>query len=120
MIDAGRTLAWSARIVALLFAAFLTVLAGDVFAERLSAPDTLVAFVIHLVPAALVVTLLVVAWRWPAVGGATFLGAGAINAMWVVAATHPFSWIVAISGPLVLIGVLFLASLRLRRRTRSV
>jgi hypothetical protein len=63
--------------------------------------------VIHLVPAALVLTVVALGWRWPSLAGAGFL---LIAAAYAVAAwSHP-TWIAAISLPLVVVGALFLAS----------
>ena len=115
----SRLLVWMPRVLGALFAAFVGLLSADVFDEELTAWQTLIAFAVHLVPAVIVVLVLVVAWRWEAVGGLLFLGAGVGYAIAVIARNHPLSWIPAISGPLFLIGILFLLSGRVLPRTRG-
>ena len=115
----SRLLVWTPRLLGVLFAAFIGLFSADVFAEDLTAWQTLIAFAVHLVPTLIVVLVLVVAWRWEAVGGLLFLGAGVGYAIAVIAGHHPLSWIPAISGPLFLIGMLFLLSGRVLPRPRG-
>jgi hypothetical protein len=75
-----------------------------------------VELLVHLAPAAAMLALLLVAWRWPSAGGAGFLAAAALYA--VAASAHP-TWIAAISGPLILVGLLFIASRHSRARTAT-
>jgi hypothetical protein len=112
-------LVWTPRLLGVIFAAFVGLFALDVFTEPSTVGQTLVAFVVHLLPAAIVLILLLIAWRWQAAGGLLFLAAGAGYAIAVVAGQRPLSWILAISGPLVLIGVLFLLSRRPPSRARG-
>lgn len=104
--------AWTPRLLGVVFAALVGLFALDVFSEPSTVGQTLVAFVVHLLPSAIVLIMVLIAWRWQTAGGLLFLAAGAGYAVTVVAGQHPLSWIAAISGPLVLIGVLFLLSRR--------
>lgn len=61
-----------------------------------------------LVPAALVLAMVIAAWRTPWIGAVAFLLLAAAYAMM----TSRFDWIVAISGPLAVVGGLFLLSWR--------
>jgi hypothetical protein len=97
---------WSPRILGLVFAAFLSVFALDVFGEGYTFWRTIVALVMHLVPAMIVLAALAIAWRWPWAGGIVFVALGA----WYVATTwqrfHGSTYVV-IAGPLFLLGLLF-------------
>ena len=116
----GRgALFWAPRILTIVFALFLSVFALDVFGERKGVLLTLAALVIHLIPTLLLILLLVLAWRWELIGVIAFasLGITYIILMW---GRFPFATYAAISGPLLLISVLFLLSWRERsRRERS-
>ncbi len=103
----GQLLRWSPRGVAILYAAFLTLFAFDVF-ESGSALEQVVGFLIHLAPVYAVVLALIFAWRWPRLGGVLFLALA-------VGFAFAFGWremgiLVLMAGPLVVAGVLFLAS----------
>ena len=63
---------WAPRVLAILFAAFLGVFALDVFTEPMSFGKTVVALAIHLIPSALIVGVLLLAWKWEWVGAAVF------------------------------------------------
>jgi hypothetical protein len=95
----------------MLFAAFLAVFAFDVFDEGFGLGETVIALLLHLLPSALVVILLAVAWRWEPIG-ALFFGLAAL-AMLVVSRGE--AWV--ISGPSLLVGLLFWASWKTRARS---
>lgn len=98
---------WTPRILAILFALFLSVFALDVFAEPAPFWSTLLALLLHLVPSALVVLVLLIAWRREALGSVLFCGLAVAYVVW---AWGRFAWMAYafIAGPLLLIGLLFL------------
>jgi hypothetical protein len=90
------------RVLCIVFAVFLSLFALDVFSEGYGFGETILALLIHLVPTSLVVIALVVAWRWAGAGAILFI---ALALVYLVMSRGE-GWI--ISGPLFLIGVLFL------------
>ena len=103
---AKRWLYWTPRIFCILFAAFLSLFALDVFGEGYSFWKTLLALLIHLVPVGVMILILVISWRWAWVGGIVFPSLGVLHIVW---AWHRFPWSVyaIIAGPLFLLGILF-------------
>jgi len=97
-----RVLFWIPRVLCILFAMFLSMFALDVFSEGYGFGETILALLIHLVPTYLVVIALVIAWRWEGVGAISFIAL----ALFYLVMSRGESWI--ISGPLFLVGVLFL------------
>jgi hypothetical protein len=95
------------RVLFILFAVFLSLFALDVFGEGLGFWESMLALLIHLVPVYIVVIVLVVAWRWEWVGAVLFTALAVFYVVWAWGRFH-WSAYVAISGPLVLLGVLFL------------
>lgn len=102
-------LLWCPRVLGIGLAAFLSLFALDAFGAGESVWHALPDFFIHLLPAAVVLVVVGLSWRRPWIGGMVFLGLAAIYA--ASAYTHP-SWVMTISGPLLLVGVLFLLSWR--------
>jgi hypothetical protein len=102
-----RVLFWTPRILCILFAVFLSLFSLDVFGEGLGFWESMLALLIHLVPVYIVVIVLVVAWRWEWVGAVLFTALAVFYVVWAWGRFH-WSAYVAISGPLVLLGVLFL------------
>lgn len=108
-----RLIFWSPRILGILFAAFLSLFALDVFSEGYGFGETILALFMHLIPTSLVVILLAVAWRWEWVGSILFIAL----ALAYLASSSGESWI--ISGPLFLIGILFLLNWMYRARLKA-
>lgn len=115
----GQLLHWAPRVLGLLFAAFVSVFALDVFREGEPLRRVIPALLMHLIPTAAVLVALVIGWRWGWAGGLAFLGLGA----WYLAtAWGRFSWTTyaVIAGPLFLVGLLFEVEWWFARlRTRS-
>ncbi len=102
-----RTLYWTPRVLCVLFAGFVSLFALDVFGEGYGIRDTIVALLIHFVPTYLVVIATVISWRYELVGALLFFGLGGC---YIVMVWGKFPWMTyaIISGPLFLVGVLFL------------
>lgn len=73
---------WTPRVLVILFTAFISLFALDVFAEGYTFWETLVALFMHLIPTFLLIIALVVAWRWERVGGLLFIGLGILFLFW--------------------------------------
>ena len=97
---------WTPRVLCILFAGFLSIFAADVFGEHYGFWKTILALVMHLIPTWIILIVLVVSWRREWVGGTLFIALGALYLIWSWGRFH-WSAYLAISGPLLLIGVLF-------------
>ena len=64
---------WTPRALCILFIAFVSLFALDVFQENLGFWRTLLALAIHLIPTFVLIALLVLAWRWELIGAMAFL-----------------------------------------------
>jgi len=106
---ARRTIYWSPRLLCIALALFISVFALDVFSEHLPFWRMMLALAMHMVPTAVLVVLLAIAWRWPWVGGVAFVALG-FYYMWMTRLHFPLQVYLAISGPAFLIGLLFLAN----------
>ena len=90
----------------------LAALALDAFDGPVLWLDAFQAFVLHLLPAAVVLVVLTIAWWWPRVGGTMcFALAIAYGAM----SNGRVSWLLVVSAPLVATGIFFLWSSRFPR-----
>ena len=99
---------WTPRVLAILFAAFISIFALDVFGEY-KFPLVLVALFMHLIPTFIIIILLLIAWKWEKVGGIIFIILGLLFTLLFRTYEHPLSFLI-ISGPVFLIGFLFLMS----------
>lgn len=113
-----RWLFWTPRVLSILFIIFLSLFALDVFDAGLGFWQTIVALLIHLIPSAVLAGILAVSWRWEWVGGILFSAAGAAY-LWMTWGRFPWYVYVFMSGPLFLVGVLFLIAWFQRNALRS-
>ena len=102
-----RFLFWTPRLLCLLFAAFISIFALDVFEGHHGFMETAVALAMHLIPTAALLLVLALSWRWEWVGAAIF---PALGLFYLVAFAGRFHWsaYAFIAGPLFLLGTLFL------------
>jgi len=114
-----RLLFWMPRILCIAFAAFVSLFALDVFGEGYDFFETTLAFVIHLIPTGIILIALVVFWRWEWFGEMAFPALGVVYI--VMFRDREFSWpvYVIMSGPLFLLGVLFLINWLCRKQLRA-
>jgi hypothetical protein len=96
-------LLWAPRLAGLLVAAFLGLFALDAFDGR-SLAAAAPAFAIHLIPSLLVLAAVAVGWKLQWVGAIAFVGLAVLYAVRV----GRLDWIAVISGPLLVVGLLFL------------
>ena len=108
-ITSERLLLWIPRVLGILVCLFLSLFALDAFSDARPLGQALPDFVIHLAPAMVLLAVVAASWRWEWVGGIAFLGLGVAYATVV---TSRLDWILVISGPLLIVGALFLWSWR--------
>jgi hypothetical protein len=114
--SAKRVLFWTPRILTFLYAAFISMFAFDVFGEGHGTWQSVVALLIHLIPAALMIAVLIVSWRWGWIGAVLFAAAGPYCALTTL--EHP-DWIVWIAGPLFMIAIWYLLNWLNRKELRA-
>jgi len=113
-----RVLFWTPRIICIIFAVFISLFALDVFSEGYGIMKTLLALLIHLIPTGIIVIILLISWRWEWVGALLFIALAVFYIAW---SWGRFPWItyLVISGPLLLVGLLFLINWIYRTELRS-
>jgi len=101
------TLYSAPRVICILYALFLSVFSLDVFNEGYGFWESMLALLIHLTPVFIVIIVLTVSWRWEWIGA---IGFNTLAVLYIIMAWRQVHWTsyLMISGPLVLIGVLFL------------
>jgi hypothetical protein len=109
---------WMPRILCVLFAVFISLFALDVFGAGCGFWGTIVALLMHLVPTAIILVALAIAWRWEWIGAVLFV---ALGVWYVIMAWGKFDWVtyLLIAGPLFLLGALFMVNWFYRAELRS-
>lgn len=113
-----RLLFWAPRVLTILFAIFVSLFALDVFGEGYDLWETVLALLIHLIPTGIILIILALSWRWEWIGGGMYIALGAWYLFGMGGRVHWSAYLV-ISGPLFLIGVLFLINWWYRKDLRA-
>jgi len=113
-----KTMFWSPRIAAILFALFISLFALDVFQEDVKIGEAIVGLFIHLIPTFVMAIAIVLAWRWEWVGTLVFAG----WAILYITTARGFPWSVyaVIAGIPFVIGILFLLDWFYHKEIRTV
>jgi len=108
-----RALFWTPRALSIAFIAFVGSFALDVFGEGRDFSTTVLALVIHLIPALILSAILILAWRWEWIGAVLYAAAGVVYVVTVlqrqISPGVRLTWILAIAGPAFLLAIMFLA-----------
>jgi hypothetical protein len=119
-----RLLFWTPRILSILFIAFVSLFALDVFDGKHSFWQTMLAFAIHQIPVFMMIAILILAWRWEWIGAVLYSALGLLHIVWALfIQSHMPSQVILFSiliidGPAFLIACLFLANWRKRQQAR--
>ena len=104
----GRLLLWSPRILGILVSLFIGIFALDAFGRGTPTLPALRDFIVHLIPAFVLLGLVLASFRRPWIGGVAFIGLAVVYA--VTMSRGRLDWMLTISGPLLVVGALFLWS----------
>ena len=100
------------RILGILVSLFIGIFALDAFSQGAPFLEALPDFLVHLIPSVVLLAVVGASWRSEWLAGLVFVGLALLYAL--MASGH-VEWMLLISGPLMVVGALFLWSWRHRR-----
>ena len=112
-----KVLYWTPRVLGILFAAFVTLFAFDVFGEDKAVGETIVALLMHLIPTAVIVIALIIGWKRELMGAILFIGLALFYLYWGWGQFPKITYLM-MSGPPFFIGVIFLMGWVFRRELK--
>ena len=92
--------------------------AMDVFNEGRPLLEVLQALLIHLIPTGIILVSLIIAWKWELFGAVFYPALGVFYIIWVWG-KFPIATYFIISGPVVIVGLLFFLSWNHARRQKQ-
>ncbi len=104
--DPANKITWAARFIGIIFAAFISIFAMDVFTEGYDLKDMTVALVMHMLPTLLIILVLIISWHREWIGGIAFLGIGLVY-LYISWGKMDWYGIALISVPLFILSGLF-------------
>jgi hypothetical protein len=115
MPAARPVLLWVPRALGLASVLGLSLFALDAFDTPGGPRAVAAAFAIHLIPSAVLLAVVTVAWRREGVGAVLFVGAAVLYAFGV----RRLDWILIIAGPLVVVATVYALAWRHRCGSRA-
>ncbi len=101
-------LRWTPRILSIVFILFISLFSLDVF-EEYSGWEILVALFMHLIPSIVLVSILLIAWKWELVGGVIYIIMGIVFTLFFKTYTELLGFFL-ISLPWIIVGILFIVN----------
>ena len=118
-----QALFWTPRLLAMAYIGFISLFALDVFGEGYGFWGTILALMIHLIPALVLVAALMVAWRWEWIGAVLYAAGGTGYILMILprrmSAAVKFNWILTIARPAFFVAAMFLANWLSRSQLHS-
>ncbi|MDD3284785.1 MAG: hypothetical protein PHZ07_04280 [Patescibacteria group bacterium] len=118
MSKVNKFLYWTPRILSIIFILFLMMFSLDVFDGQSNFWQILIGFFIHNIPALFLIGVLTISWKYEIVGGIVFILAGLFYIVMLLKGgieSYQIFWILSISGPAFLIGILFMINWKKRK-----
>ena len=120
----NRIIYWTPRILCIMAILFISLFALDSFDPALTIWRQIGGFLIHLIPSYVLISLLVVSWKWELIGGIIFAAIGVIFTPFIY--LHNFQMnhsvsmsigiVLMINFPFILVGILFIISYLLKKK----
>lgn len=119
-----RFVHWSPRIICILAILFISLFAADSFDPELTIRQQLGAFFIHLIPSIVLLSFLIVAWKWELIGSIIFTVIGLGLSPFIFMHNYNMNHSVGVSliiilmitFPFVVVGILFIISHYMKKR----
>ncbi|HNV97222.1 MAG TPA: hypothetical protein PKL13_02795 [bacterium] len=115
---------WVPRILSIFFICFLALFSFDVFEGDLNFWEILIGLLIHNLPGLILLIILIISWKKEIIGAIVFTFAGIAYITMIIISIfrggefYQLFWTLPISGPVFLIGVLFLICWRKRKNMK--
>jgi hypothetical protein len=104
----NKFLYWSPRLLSIFFIILLSLFSLDVFGEY-QGWAVLPALLMHLVIPVILLVAVIASWKWDLAGAIAFI-LFAVYYVALVGLGRDWTWYATISGPAVIIGILFLGN----------
>jgi len=117
IINRGKIIFWLPRILSIIFVLFLSLFSLDVFSEY-NGWNSILPFLVHLLPSFVLLGIIIISWKRDLVGAIIFLSL-AIFYILMVGFNRPLSWYVSISGPTIIVSILFFISWFQKRKMKE-
>ncbi|MBZ0178017.1 MAG: hypothetical protein K8F36_01910 [Melioribacteraceae bacterium] len=114
----SKVVYWSPRLLAVLFALFLSLFATDVFNQTGGFFSIAAAFLIHLIPAFIILIVLIISWKREWIGAFIYVFLG-FYYIFKTFDKFDYTTLAVISGPLFLMSILFFISWIVRKNKQS-
>jgi hypothetical protein len=123
-----RFFQWLPRIICMLSLVFISLFALDAFSNKLTIEEQLGDFLIHLIPSFILLAILIIAWKREYIGGILFTIIGLVLTPFIFTLNYnrnhslstSFGIVLAITFPIIIVGILFIISHFVKKKSRNI
>lgn len=127
MKKSTKVLHWLPRVIGILAILFVSMFALDAFSHGLTLWQQIGAFLMHLIPSFILLTVFIVAWKWELIGGIIFVVIALVMSPIVFMHNYGMNQsigmslaiILIINLPFAIVGALFILS-HFRKKKESI
>jgi hypothetical protein len=107
---------------------FISLFALDAFSNKLTIEEQLGDFLIHLIPSFILLAILIIAWKREYIGGILFTIIGLVLTPFIFTLNYnrnhslstSFGIVLAITFPIIIVGILFIISHFVKKKSRNI
>lgn len=107
-----KILYWIPRVLTILAILFMMMFSLDVFGGKEPLSRQLLGFLIHNIPAWILIVVLIIAWKWEMAGGLLFIISSVTGGSIFFMHTHMIGSLI-VMAPFLVVGLLFILHYRL-------
>ena len=123
-----KVIHWLPRIICILAILFISLFAADAFEQGVTIWQKLGAFLMHLIPSFILLSFLIIAWKWEFIGGIIFMAIGLGLSPFIFMHNYnmnhsvglSLSIVMFINMPFIVVGILFLISNRMKKKHLAI
>jgi len=113
-----KILYWFPRVLAILAILFMMLFSMDCFGGTLKVKEQLICFMMHNIPAFIIMLVVIVAWRWEIAGGVLFLLVAIAGSIYF-RSFNGNPGVIIILLPFVITGILFILHQVLSKKNQN-
>lgn len=120
----NKLIYWTPRVLAVMITTLLFLMSLDVFSIGMNWLQTILALLLHNIPAFIFLIIMIISWNREIVGGIAFTLGGLLYIIITVSSEGlpwylKLSWSMILAGPAILTGILFLINWNKKKKKQS-
>lgn len=115
----NKILFWTPRILCILAIGFVMMFSVDVFDPKYTLGEQIIGFLMHNIPAWILIVLLVISWKWEFVGGIIFILISIAMILFFTKFLTMNYYSIIVTSPFMIVGALFIWQSKIDKKEKD-